>query len=300
MGDVAHTAIGFGRRNGQCVIDEGAKGSGSRAALQKLTSVAELHGGCEYDSTPLVNVRQNGLLPAQSTMPTTLKIDFVSDVSCPWCAIGLGALEQALQGLAPDITAGLHFQPFELNPHMGPGGQDITEHLSEKYGSTPEQQEQIRASIRARGAQVGFEFHPGGRGRIYNTFDCHRLLHWAALQGAAPQLALKKALLVACHGQQQAMESHEVLLAAVNAARLDTAEAAQVLRCDRYASEVRRQQAFYASHGIRSVPAVIINDQHLISGGQPAAVFEQALRQIAQTPSSAGDRPPGGLPIPPL
>ncbi len=220
-------------------------------------------------------------------MTPTLKIDFVSDVSCPWCAIGLGALEQALQRLAPEVTATLEFQPFELNPHMEPGGQDITEHLTEKYGSTPEQQAQIRASIRARGIQVGFEFHPGGRGRIYNTFDCHRLLHWAGLHGPTPQLALKKALLVACHGQQQAMDAHNVLLGVVTAAGLDAPEADEVLRSDRYASEVRSQQAFYASHGIRSVPAVIINEKHLISGGQPAEVFEQALRQIAQQATTA-------------
>jgi len=117
-------------------------------------------------------------------MTTTLKIDFVSDIACPWCAVGLGALEGALQRLAPEVTAELHFQPFELNPNMPAGGQDIGEHLTEKYGSTPEQQEQIRAMIRQRGAEVGFSFHPGGRGRVYNTLDAHRLLHWAGLVGA--------------------------------------------------------------------------------------------------------------------
>lgn len=218
----------------------------------------------------------------EPSMTTTLKIDFVSDVSCPWCAIGLYALEQALQRLAPEVTAHLHFQPFELNPDMAPGGQDITEHLTQKYGSTPQQQEQIRSSIRARGAEVGFAFHPGGRGRIYNTFDCHRLLHWAGLQGPAQQLALKQVLLSACHGQQQAMESHAVLQDAAASAGLDPTAAQQVLASGAYADEVRELETFYTSHGIRSVPAVIINDQHLISGGQPVAVFEQALRQIAQ------------------
>ncbi len=222
-------------------------------------------------------------------MTTTLKIDFVSDVSCPWCAIGLSALEQAVQRLAPDVAADLHFQPFELNPGMAAGGQDITEHLSEKYGSSTEQQDQIRASIRARGAEVGFAFHPGGRGRIYNTFDCHRLLHWAGLQGSASQLALKKALLAACHGQQQAMESHEVLQAAAVTAGLDGQAARQVLQSDAYAAEVRAQESFYTSHGIRSVPAVIIDDQHLISGGQPVEVFEQALRQIAAQRHISGE-----------
>jgi predicted DsbA family dithiol-disulfide isomerase len=215
------------------------------------------------------------------TMTPTLKIDFVSDISCPWCAIGLASLEQALGRMAGAVSVDLHFQPFELNPQMPAGGQDISEHLTQKYGSTPEQQAQIRATIGQRGADVGFAFNPSGRGRIYNTFNAHRLLHWAGLASAPEQLALKKALLVACHGQSQAMESHEVLLGAVAHAGLDVSRAKSILDSDEFAAEVREAQAFYAGQGIRSVPAVIINDRHLISGGQTVAVFEQALRQIA-------------------
>ena len=214
-------------------------------------------------------------------MTPSLKIDFVSDISCPWCAIGLGALEQALEKLQGEVTAELHFQPFELNPQMPSGGQDIGEHLAQKYGSTAEQQAQIRDTIRQRGADVGFSFNPSGRGRIWNTFDAHRLLHWAGAQHAALQPALKKALLAACHTRGEAMESHEVLLSAVQQAGLDVKRAARILESDEFAAEVREQEAFYTNAGIHSVPAVIINDRHLISGGQPAAVFEQALRQIA-------------------
>ncbi|QHE86932.1 DsbA family oxidoreductase [Hydrogenophaga sp. BPS33] len=218
-----------------------------------------------------------------NTSTTPLKIDFVSDVSCPWCAVGLGALEEALQTLQRDhVSAELHFQPFELNPQMGPGGQDIGEHLAEKYGSTPEQQAQIRNTIRARGAEVGFAFNPEGRGRIWNTFDAHRLLHWADEEGApGQQHALKKALMAACHTRSEAMGHHDVLLACVREAGLDEARAQAILSSDEFAQDVREREAFYQGHGIRSVPAVIINDRHLISGGQPAAVFEQALRQIA-------------------
>lgn len=221
-------------------------------------------------------------------MPKILKIDFVSDVSCPWCAIGLAALEQALARLEQDgdIQAHVHCQPFELNPRMAPCGQDITEHLTQKYGSTPEQQAQIRETIRQRGAEVGFEFSPDGRGRIYNTFDAHRLLHWAGASSPERQLALKKALLVACHRDRQAMDQAEVLLAAVQAAGLDVARAQAILGCDEFADEVRAQEALYTNSGIRSVPAVVVNNRHVISGGQPVAVFEQALRQIA---AEAGD-----------
>ena len=215
-------------------------------------------------------------------MTTSLKIDFVSDVSCPWCAVGLGALEEALGKLQGEVSAELHFQPFELNPKMGAEGQDIGEHLTQKYGSTAAQQVQIRETIRARGAEVGFVFNPEGRGRIWNTFDAHRLLHWASLEGApGQQHALKKALLAACHTRSEAMGDHGVLLACVREVGLDEARAQAILASDEFAQAVREREGFYTSVGIHSVPAVIINDQHLISGGQPAAVFEQALRQIA-------------------
>jgi predicted DsbA family dithiol-disulfide isomerase len=214
-------------------------------------------------------------------MTSHLKIDFVSDVSCPWCAIGLASLEQALKNLQGDVQAELRFQPFELNPQMPAGGQDITEHLTQKYGSTPEQQAASREAIRQRGEGVGFTFRKEGRGRVYNTFNAHRLLHWAELQDPARQHALKKALLGAYFTEGRSPEDREVLLAAVAQAGLDVEQARVVLDSDAYAAEVREREQFYLDNGIHAVPAVIINGKHLIQGGQPAEVFEQALRQIA-------------------
>ena len=215
-------------------------------------------------------------------MTTVMKIDFVSDIACPWCAVGLGALEQALEELQNEVKADIHFQPFELNPHMPEGGEDLVEHLGKKYGSTAEQQSQMYQNIKARGAEVGFAFHPKGRGRIFNTFDAHRLLHWAELEGApGDQHQLKKAFLEAYQGRGEVIESHEVLLAIIKTQGMDTDAAKAVLDSDTYAEEVRAKENFYTSAGIHSVPAVIINDKHLISGGQPAAVFANALRQIA-------------------
>ena len=218
-------------------------------------------------------------------MTTSLKIDFVSDVSCPWCAIGLSALEQALSRMAGEVTAELHFQPFELNPQMPPGGQDITEHLTQKYGSTPQQQAEIRETIRQRGAELGFTFRKEGRDRIYNTFDAHRLLHWAGLEQTQPagrQPALKKALLRAYFSEGESPESHPLLLRLVAAVGLDPVRAAEILAGDEYAAAVRQRERLYTDAGIQSVPAVIVNDSYLISGGQPIEVFEQALRQIAR------------------
>jgi len=215
-------------------------------------------------------------------MTTALKIDFVSDIACPWCAVGLGALEQALDELKNEVQAELHFQPFELNPHMPEGGEDLGEHLGKKYGSSAEQQAQMYQNIKARGAEVGFAFHPTGRGRIYNTFDAHRLLHWAEVKGSPDaQHRLKKAFLEAYQGRGEVIESHEVLLNIVQSLGMDVQAARAILTSDTYAEEVRAKQNFYTSAGIHSVPAVIINDKHLISGGQPAAVFASALRKIA-------------------
>ena len=212
-------------------------------------------------------------------MTTTLKIDFVSDVSCPWCAIGLRALELAAARLEGDVQLDLHFQPFELNPQMGPEGQDIGEHLQQKYGASAEQREATRAAIAARGAELGFIFTPGARGRIYNTFDAHRLLHWAELQGR--QLALKNALFKAYFTDGEDPSDHELLVRVAREAGLDEAEARALLASDRYAAEVREREQFYLQQGIHSVPAVVVNHRHLIHGGQPVEVFEQALRQIA-------------------
>jgi len=220
-------------------------------------------------------------------MSTTLKIDFVSDVACPWCVIGLKALDQALARVSPEITVDLHFQPFELNPTMGPEGQDITEHITQKYGISAEQAEANREAIRQRGAALGFTFSGtnaagGGRSRTYNTFDAHRLLHWAETQSAALQKALKEGLFMAYYTHGESPAAHDVLLKVVAEVGLDAVRAAEILSSDDYAAEVREREQFYQSQGIHSVPAIIINDKHLISGGQPVEVFEQALRQIAQ------------------
>jgi predicted DsbA family dithiol-disulfide isomerase len=210
-----------------------------------------------------------------------LKIDFVSDVSCPWCAIGLASLETALGKLGGEVNAQLHFQPFELNPSMPPGGQDITEHLTQKYRTTREQQEAARDAIRQRGAAVGFDFRKEGRDRIYNTFNAHRLLHWAGTEGADMQHALKKALFKAYFTDGRSPEDIETLIDAAAAAGLSTDRAREILASDEFARDVREQEEFYTGHGIHAVPAVIVNDRHLIQGGQPPEVFEQALRQIA-------------------
>ncbi len=212
-------------------------------------------------------------------MTKTLKIDFVSDVACPWCAVGLGALDRAAEALRGEIALDMHFRPFELNPQMAPEGEDVDEHLSRKYGRTPEQFAAARAAIRERGAAVGFHF--GERTRIWNTFDAHRLLHWAGLEGAAQQHALKAALLQAYHGEGRNPSDPEVLAAVAASVGLNEARAREILQSDEFAEAVRAEEQHWLRLGIHSVPSVVVNERHLISGGQPPEVFEQALREIA-------------------
>ena len=212
----------------------------------------------------------------------TLKIDFVSDVVCPWCAVGLGGLTTALEALKGEgIAADITFQPFELNPQIAPEGENIVEHIGKKYGSTPEQSAQNREMIRARAAEVGFDMRMGPESRIWNTFDAHRLLHWAHETAPEKQESLKRALFAAHFTDNRNLTDARVLTEAAQAAGLDRAEAGEVLASGRYAQAVRQAEETWRARGISSVPAVVVEGKYLISGGQPPEAFEQALRQIA-------------------
>jgi len=212
-------------------------------------------------------------------MITRIKIDFVSDVSCPWCAVGLGSLEQALARVDGEIEAELHFQPFELNPDMSAEGEDTVERLSRKYGMTPEQVRQNGELITARGREVGFTFNMDKRTRTYNTFDAHRLLHWAGLEGH--QLALKRALLKAYFTDGENPSAHDVLIRLCHESGLSQDRAREILDSSEYSAEVRSRERFYTQQGINSVPSIIFNDRHLIQGSQAPETFERALRQLA-------------------
>ena len=210
---------------------------------------------------------------------TNLKIDIVSDVSCPWCIIGYKGLQMALSELSASIQADIEWHPFELNPSMPAEGQEIVEHITQKYGISVEQSEQNRAMIKQRGMDVGYEFGNRGGGRIYNTFDAHRLLHWAKTQGK--QTALKLALFDLYFKHSGNPGDHQQLLHVVSELGLDRDAAAQLLESDDFAQEVRAAQQQNQQMGISSVPAFIINKQYLISGGQPAEAFVKALTEIA-------------------
>jgi predicted DsbA family dithiol-disulfide isomerase len=214
-----------------------------------------------------------------------LTIDFISDITCPWCAVGLFSLEEALRRTAGTVQASVRFQPFELNPAMGPEGQNIDEHLGAKYGRSPQQLAEGRATLRERAAGVGLAMNTSAHSRTWNTFDAHRLLHWAGLEGR--QLELQRTLFRSHFTEDANLGDPAVLVAAAQAAGLDAGSAREVLASGRYAGAVREAEQYWQSRGIRSVPSLVIDGKWLISGGQPPETFEQALRQIAAEKSAA-------------
>jgi len=224
-------------------------------------------------------------------MTKPIRIDFVSDVSCPWCVIGLKGLEEALDRIGHLVAADVHFQPFELNPQMPIEGQKLTDYAAQRYGSTPDQLSERRAAIRERAADLGFTIALSpDEGRVYNTYDAHRLLHWARLEGR--QRELKLALFAAYFTNCLNPGDRDVLVDAAEQVGLDRTAAADVLASGRYGEEVRAAERFWQSQGITGVPAVIINQRYLISGGQPAEAFEKAIREIAgEMPETAAAAP---------
>ncbi|SNX28045.1 Predicted dithiol-disulfide isomerase, DsbA family [Polynucleobacter meluiroseus] len=216
-------------------------------------------------------------------MKPTIKIDFVSDIACPWCAVGLGNLYQAMAKFRDIANFEVHFRAFELNPKMPKGGQDAIEHLTEKYGLSAEQVKANQHQIRIKALEAGFEFHPEGRKRVYNTFAGHRLLFWAAKEyDLLMQAALKKELLNSYFCLAVDLDDEQNLLDAVGRAGLDQVRAQQILQGDEFTQAVREEEAAYVDSGIHAVPSIILNERHLLQGAQPPESFMNAFDQLLQ------------------
>lgn len=211
-------------------------------------------------------------------MTQPLRIDIVSDVMCPWCIIGYRQLAEALDatGTAHDI----HWHPFELNPDMPPEGQNVREHIAEKYGATPEQSDKSRKQMTALGADLGFDFRYTDDMRMHNTFNAHQLLHWADTLGRKHDLKL--ALFTAHFTDRWNLSDDTVLADVAGETGLDRAEALAVLADQRFASEVRQIEDFWVQQGIRGVPAVVLDRKHLVTGAQGVENYTSILGQIAQ------------------
>jgi len=223
-------------------------------------------------------------------MSSPVRIDFVSDVACPWCAIGYRTLETAVLTLEMPIE--LHLQPFELNPDMPAGGREVLAYLADKYGISVEQAEINQQHIYERAAQVGFRFHPDGRKHVYNTFDCHRLIHWAGEQiDAQAAWRLKGTLLEAYFTRADNMDLAQTLLAAVERAGLSSQRAEEILQSDEFAHDVRAAETRFQMLGIQAVPAMILNNRFLIQGAQPVEHLQAAIVQASEHAAQTNDSP---------
>jgi predicted DsbA family dithiol-disulfide isomerase len=208
----------------------------------------------------------------------SLQVDIVSDVVCPWCIIGYKQLMKALNSLPGQFEVTIRWHPFELNPAMPMAGQDLREHLAQKYGTTPEQSQGARARLSALGEALGFRFDYFDGMRMVNTFRAHQLLHWAAGQGR--QTALKLALFEAFFSRRE--DVNDVGLLAEVAARsgLDRALAANVLSDARYAQAVRDEQQYWLERDVHAVPTFYFQQQYMVPGAQEAEAFVRLLQKI--------------------
>lgn len=213
-----------------------------------------------------------------------LRIDFISDINCPWCALGLAALDAAIRQLGDEILLEVYCQPFELNPQLPTEGVKLKDYLQQKYGMGDAQIRSVHDTIATRGRELSFTF--AEREFLWNSFNSHRLLYWAEQEySAATQWELKRALMQAYQGEGRDINQPDVVLAIVDHVGLNKNRALEILAGEEFVQAVRNLQQEWINAGISAVPSVVINRQHLLQGAQTVETYVQALREIAQQPS---------------
>lgn len=215
-------------------------------------------------------------MTASASEPSVVQVDIVSDVMCPWCIVGYKQLEQALSAVG--VGAYIRWHPFELNPNMPPEGQDLAEHIGEKYGQTPEQSAQNRKMLTDLGADLGFDFKFSADSRIVNTFEAHQLLDWAQEHGL--QHPLKMALFQAHFTDGKDVSQRDVLVDVAASVGLDAAAAAEVLNSGSQAKQTRARQKFWTDRGISGVPSMVFDGRYLLTGAQGADTYAQMLQKV--------------------
>jgi predicted DsbA family dithiol-disulfide isomerase len=211
-------------------------------------------------------------------MKEKIKIDIVSDVVCPWCTIGYKRLEKAIIALGIEDQVVITWQPFELNPNMPIEGQNVTEHISEKYGSTLEQQEASKKNMTEVGTELGFKFDYFKEMRMVNTFEAHILLEYAS--NFDKQTELKMRFTTAFFSERKDVSKRDFLAQALLDVGLNTEEGMAKLDNEIARKEIRTKQDYWKSLGVNSVPTVVFNRKSAVTGAQPIATFEQVLSKL--------------------
>jgi len=211
-------------------------------------------------------------------MSNKIQLDIVSDVVCPWCIVGYKNLKKAIDDLNVADRIELQWQPFELNPNMPPEGQDLREHVAEKYGSSLEESNQARINITARGKEAGFTFNFFDEMKIVNTRDAHILLEYAYEEGKQTELKLR--LFSAAFTEQKDVSNREILLTEASSVGLDAEEASARLTAEVYRKKVVEHEQEWQGLGISSVPTVVFNRTSAMSGAQPVEAYKEALTEL--------------------
>ncbi|GGZ90438.1 DsbA family oxidoreductase [Algibacter mikhailovii] len=214
-------------------------------------------------------------------MTDKLKIDIVSDVVCPWCTIGYKRLEKAITELGIQDQIEITWQPFELNPAMPPEGQNVQEHIAEKYGATLEQQKASQQQMAEAGAELGFTFDYYDDMRMVNTFEAHVLLEYA--QKFGKQTALKMQLTKAFFSERKDVSQKAILRQALLDVGLNAEEALSQLDNDEARLAVRSKQDYWRNLGVNSVPTIVFNNKSAVTGAQPVPVFKDVLTELLET-----------------
>ncbi|TXD97854.1 DsbA family oxidoreductase [Psychrobacter frigidicola] len=206
-----------------------------------------------------------------------LKIDIISDISCPWCVVGYRQLAEALE--KSNTAYEIHWHPFELNPDMPAEGKNLREHSAKKHGRNNQEIQASRDRMTAAGSEIGFKFNFNEDTRVHNTFNMHQLIYWADQYSLANNL--EQALFAAYFTDNRNLSDKSVLADIAAEVGLDRTEALTVLEDQRFAQEVRESEQRARKQGIQSVPTVIFNDQHMVSGAQGVENYTNILQQLA-------------------
>ncbi|PXX24290.1 DsbA family oxidoreductase [Arenibacter sp. ARW7G5Y1] len=213
-------------------------------------------------------------------MADKIKIDIVSDVVCPWCTIGYKRLDKAISDLGIQDQIEIEWHPFELNPNMPKEGQNVQEHLTEKYGSSLEEQRRSQEYMAEAGAELGFTFDYFEEMRMANTFEAHILLEYA--KGYGKQTELKMRLTTAFFSERKDVSNRAVLKQALLDIGLNAAEALSKLDNDEARYDLRSKQNYWKNLGVNSVPTIVFNKKSAVTGAQAVDVFKQILSEIIE------------------
>lgn len=204
-----------------------------------------------------------------------IPLDIFADPVCPWCLIGKAELDRALES-RPNHPFRIAWHPFRLNPAMPRGGTDRIAHLHAKLG---ERAEEASRAVAQRAALLGLALNPSPVEP--DTTDAHRLMHWAGLEGAQSRVM---AGLLRAHWQEARDIGDAAELARIaGAAGMDAALVARLLAGDADRAEIALREQHARDRGIGSVPTFIVADQHVVSGAQPASLWQQVIDELAGT-----------------